>query len=119
MRCRAKKCPIIKPVLNAAYLDHALDSIVKIVQNKVYGKAIMVMRKKLPDALEELIKRSSVGFVLQEEKVHLKEMSSLRKHRLCVDKDGRDWIEGRLRKPPNVPVEAEHPLVILFKHPLT
>ena len=56
VRCRAKKCPFIKPVLNAAYLDRALDPIVKIVQNKVYGEVIMVMQKKSPDVLEELIK---------------------------------------------------------------
>ena len=95
VRCRAKKCPFIKSVLNAAYLDRALDSIVKIVQNKVYGEAIMVMREKSPDALEELIKRRSVGVVSHEEKVHLKELRSLRKYRPCVDKDGRVRIEGR------------------------
>ena len=77
VHCRAKKCPFIKPVLNAAYLDRALDSIVKIVKNKVYGEAIMVMREKLPDALEGLIKRRSVGIVSDEEKVHLKELRSL------------------------------------------
>ena len=74
LRCRAKKCPFIKPVLNAAYL---------------------------------------------EEKVHLKELRSLRKYRPCVDEDGRVRIEGRLSKSPDFAVEAKHPLFIPSKHPLT
>ena len=79
----------------------------------------MVMRQKTPDALKELIKRRSVGVVSQEEKLHLKELRSLRKYRPCVDKDGRVRIEGRLSKSPDVAVEAKHPLVIPSKHPLT
>ena len=116
--CRAKKRHFIKLVLNAAYLDRTLNSIVKIVQNKD-SEEIMVMREKSPDALEELIKRRSVGGISQEEKVHLKELRSLRKYRPCVDKDNRVQIEGRLSKSPDVVVEAKHPLVIPSKHPLT
>ena len=119
VRCRAKKCPFVKSVLNAACLGRALNSIVKIVLNKVNGEAIMVMREKSPDALKELIKRRSVGVVSQQEKVHLKELRSFRKYRPCVDKDGRVRIEGRLSKSSDVAVEAKHPLVIPSKHPFT
>ena len=68
----------------------------------------MVMRKKPPDALKELIKRRSVGVVLQEEKVHLKKVRSLRKYRPCINKlpslRKYNWIEGHLTKSPDVSV---------------
>ena len=55
--CRVKNCPFEKPTLNAEYLNKALNIIVRYVQKKTYGDAVEVLRKKSPDAVNDVIKR--------------------------------------------------------------
>ena len=100
--CKVRKNDFIKPVLNAAYLEKALLNTVKLVLNKVCGDVICSMQGKSADALDEVIKQCNVT-ASPTQKDRLRELRLLKKFRLCVDKEGRLGIEGRLSKSPDIP----------------
>ena len=118
MECKARKQEFKPPRIDAPLLEKALDLVVHLVQQDVYGKVGSLLGEGTPDDFEKIIQRCGQG-ADQFQRPQLKELRSLKKYRPCLDDNGSLRIEGRLSKSSSIPWEAKHPYILPSKHPLT
>ena len=114
----AKGSTFKKFILDATYLDYAFKKIVKYVQFRCFGAAVELLSKKSPDEFDSIIKRLYINAKDPDSSRHLNEFKTLRNLHPCVGSDNLLRVEGRLENA-SLPVNAEHPIILPGRHPLT
>ena len=104
---RSRKVFFNKPVLNAAFLDHALMKVVKYVQARRFWDVIRSLSQGSPDDFEAVLKRFSQGVVTPDNTRRENELKTLRNLRPCVGPDSllrvmADWKMPSYQSTPNI-----------------
>ena len=118
MRQKHQKQSFQKPILDAKYLETALQRLTSYVQRECFGSVMEGLRENSPDSLEEIIKQLTGHATTDATRRNLSDLRSLRCLRPYVCTDGTLRIEGRLGKAA-LPTDEKFPMVLPSRHSFT
>jgi len=115
---KARKGSFIKPVLDAAFLDHAFMRAIRYVQTQCFGPALKMLSNGSPDDYENFLKRLRSKAASAEQIRQINELKTLRNLRPCFGLDSLLRVEGRLENA-DLPTDTKNPIILPGRHPLT
>ena len=118
MRQKHQKQSFQKPILDAKYLETALQRLTSYVQRECFGSVMEGLRENSPDSLEEIIKLLTGHATTDATRRNFSDLRSLRCLRPYVCTDGTLRIEGRLGKAA-LPTDEKFPMVLPSRHSFT
>ena len=104
--------------LNSAYLNAAMQRIVRYVQRECFGKMMQAFCHSSPDALEDVINKFATHTTNDSVRKHLADLRSMRCLRPCIYPDNTLRIEDRLSQS-ELPTDEKLPISIPSRHPFT
>ena len=120
IRQKVKKEPFQVPKLNSAYLNAAMQRVVRYVQRECFGKMMQALPDFSPDTLEDLINKlatHTANDTVRKHLVHL-HVSSIRCLRLYIHPDETLRIEDRMSQS-ELPAAEKFPIILPSRHSFT
>ena len=99
------------PKLNSAYLNAAMQRIVRYVQRECFGKMMQALSDSSPDALEDVINKLATHAANDTVRKHLADLRSIRYLRPYIHPDETLRIEGRLSQS-ELPTDEKFPIIL-------